>query len=203
MAQEGGRYFIRDVSRELISVIEQHETDHDSNALRDGLLRATKSLRARPDLYTLGVKREGNHITNTKYLYYDGQLQITLDELPNGKKIPAHNHGIWEALILCSGRLAHTVYERADDGKVEGYADLRVVEDRVFGPQEIAMVVPPADIHGFTALEDKTFVLTIVGGEYSPTRHYYQVEKKTYAVRTPKALRESGALEAVQGGGKS
>jgi predicted metal-dependent enzyme (double-stranded beta helix superfamily) len=175
-------------------VIAQYESDQDSDRLRSGLLRATQPLRARPDLHSLGVKREGNHITNTKYLYYDGQLQVTLDELPHGKKIPAHNHGIWEALILCSGSLSHTVYERADDGKVEGYADLRIVEDRVFRPQEIAMVVPPADIHGFTALEDKTFVLTVVGGEYSPTRHYYQVEKKTYAVRTPKALRESGAL---------
>ena len=36
--------------------------------------------------------------------------------------------------------------------------------------------------------------LTVVGGEYKPLRHYYQVEEKTYMVRTPKALRESGAL---------
>ncbi|HEX6412269.1 MAG TPA: hypothetical protein VFZ94_04410 [Burkholderiales bacterium] len=44
-----------------------------------------------------------------------------------------------------------------------------MVEDRVFAPREIAMVVPPAG-------------------------HYYQVEDKTYQVRTSKALRESGAL---------
>jgi predicted metal-dependent enzyme (double-stranded beta helix superfamily) len=187
-------YSIRDCSRALMTVMKQYEADHDSDGLRNGLLQATRPLIERPDLFKLGVKREANHITNSKWLYYDGEMSITLDELPKGKKIPPHDHGIWEALIICSGRLRHTVYERIDDGKVEGHADLRAVEDRVFGPKEIAMVVPPTEIHSFIALEDRTFALTVVGGEYKPLRHYYQVEEKTYVVRTPKALRESGAL---------
>lgn len=197
MSQQGSEYSIRECSRALMAVIEQYETDHDSDRLRNGLLQAARPLIARPDLFKLGTRREANHITNSKWLYYDGQLSLTLDEFPNGKKIPPHDHGIWEAIIVCSGRLSHTVYERTDDGKVDGHADLRVVEDRVFGPREIAIVVPPAEIHSFTALEEGTFVLTVVGGEYKPTRHYYQVENKTYMVRTPKALRESGALEAA------
>jgi predicted metal-dependent enzyme (double-stranded beta helix superfamily) len=187
-------YSIRDCSRALMTVMEQYEADHDSDHLRNGLLQATRPLIERPDLFKLGVKREANHITNSKWLYYDGEMSITLDELPKGKKIPPHDHGIWEALIICSGRLSHTVYERIDDGNVEGHADLRAIEDRVFGPKEIAMVVPPTEIHSFTALEDRTFALTVVGGEYKPLRHYYQVEEKTYVVRTPKALRDSGAL---------
>jgi predicted metal-dependent enzyme (double-stranded beta helix superfamily) len=119
---------------------------------------------------------------------------MTLDEFPNGKLIPPHDHGIWEALVLCTGRLSHTVYARADDGKVEGHAELRVVEDVELKRGEITMVVPPGDIHSFKALADSTYVITIVGGEYSPTRHYYRTEDNTYVVRTPKALRESGAL---------
>ena len=58
----------------------------------------------------------------------------------------------------------------------------------MFVPREIAMVVPPAEIHSFTALEDRTFVITVVGGEYKPMRHYYQVESKTYQVRKPKVM---------------
>ena len=187
-------YSIRECSRRLMAATSQHENDGDRERLRTSLLEAVLPLIERADLLQLGVKREANHITNSKHLYYDGQMSVTLDEFPNGKKIPPHDHGIWEAIIVCTGRMSHTVYERVDDGKVEGYADLRVVEDRVFSPREIAMVVPPAEIHSFTALEDRTFVITVVGGEYKPTRHYYQVESKTYQVRTPKALRESGAL---------
>ena len=59
----------------------------------------------------------------------------------------------------------------------------RCEQDRDFGPREIAMVVPPTEIHSFIALEDRTFALTVVGGEYKPLRHYYQVEEKTYMVR--------------------
>lgn len=194
MSQQGTEYSIRDCSRALMKVMEQYEADHDSNRLRSALLQATRPLIDRPDLFKLGVKREANHITNSKWLYYDGRMSITLDELPKGKKIPPHDHGIWEALIICSGQLRHTVYERIDDGKVDGHADLRAIEDRVFGRGEIAMVVPPTEIHSFLALEDSTFALTVVGGEYKPLRHYYQVEEKTYVVRTPKALKESGAL---------
>lgn len=189
---------IRDCSKALMVVLEQYDADHHAGHLRTGLLRATEQLRAAPNLHALGVKREGNHISNSKYLFYDGLLQITLDELPHGKKIPPHDHGIWEALIVCSGQFTHTIYERTDDGKVPGHADLRAIEDRIYSPGEVALVVPPSDIHGFTALPgDPTFVMTIIGGQYTPTRHYYNVEARTVLVHTPKALRESGALEVA------
>ncbi len=178
-------YSIRECSQRLMEVVARHEADGNRERLRSGLLEAVRPLIDRPDLLQLGVKRQANHIANSKHLYYDGQMSVTLDEFPNGKTIPPHDHGIWEAIIVCTGRLRHTVYERIDDGKVEGYADLRAVEDREFSAREIAMVIPPAEIHSFTALEDRTFVITVVGGEYKPTRHYYQVESKTYKVRRP------------------
>lgn len=181
-------YSIRECSQRLMEVVARHEADGNRERLRSGLLESVVPLIDRTDLLQLGVKRQANHITNSKHLYYDGQMSVTLDEFPNGKTIPPHDHGIWEAIIVCTGKLRHTVYERIDDGKVEGYADLRSVEDRVFGPRQIAMVIPPAEIHSFTALEDRTFVITVVGGEYKPTRHYYQVESKTYQVRAPRAV---------------
>jgi len=194
MSNLGNDHSVRASAMALIEAIDQYNLDRDSNKLRCGLLEATQPLLARPDLMKLGTKRQANHIDNSKWLYYDGQLSLTLDEFPKDKLIPPHDHGIWEALILCSGRLSHTVYARADDGKVAGHAELRVVEDVELTRGEITMVVPPGDIHSFKALSDGTFVITIVGGEYSPTRHYYRTEDNTYVVRTPKALRDSGAL---------
>jgi predicted metal-dependent enzyme (double-stranded beta helix superfamily) len=194
MSKGGEVYTTRESSRAVIAAIERFDRDHDNQALRDGLLKATQGLIARPDLLKLGTKRQANHIDNSKYLYFDGQVSMTLDQFPKGKLIPPHDHGIWEALVVCRGRLRHTVYERADDGTIEGYADLRVVEDCELKPGEVTMVVPPAEIHSFQAQADETYVITIVGGEYSPLRHYYQVEEKTYITRTPAALQQTRPL---------
>jgi predicted metal-dependent enzyme (double-stranded beta helix superfamily) len=184
----------RACAAELIMVIETYQQNGDAGALRDGLLGAIRPLVQCPDLFSLGTKRPGNHIDNSKYLYYDGQLSVTLDEFPNGKFIPPHDHGVWEALVLCAGALQHTSYKRIDDGSIEGRAELRVAEETQMNIGEIAMVVPPSDIHSFKAMAEGTFVITIVGGEYAHKRHYYNPGDDTYVIRTPKALRESGAL---------
>jgi predicted metal-dependent enzyme (double-stranded beta helix superfamily) len=181
----------------MIRTIDAYALDHDSVKLRQGLLDATLPVSLRSDLYKLGVKRQANHIENAKWLYYDDQLTLELDEFPKGKFIPPHDHGVWEALVLCSGTLKHTTYERVDDQSVEGHSELKVVEEVMMKVGDIAMVVPPSDIHSFEAMSDDTFALTIVGGEYSPLRHYYNLSANTYAVRTPKALRESGALASA------
>lgn len=187
---------IRTCAAQMIRAVDAFEHDRDEIKFRQALLDATLPVSKRPDLYKLGTKRQANHIDNAKWLYYDDQLTLELDEFPHGKFIPPHDHGVWEALVLCKGSLKHTTYERVDDRSVEGHSELKVVEESVMKVGEIAMVVPPSDIHSFQALTEDTYVLTIVGGEYSPLRHYYNLEANTYAVRTPKALRESGALGA-------
>jgi hypothetical protein len=55
------------------------------------------------------------------------------------------------------------------------------------------MVVPPG-IHGFKALADSTFVITIVGGAYGRHVTITGPSQATYVVRTPKALRDNGAM---------
>ncbi len=185
---------VRACAAQVMRVISEYDQDRDPASLRMGLVEATRPLVKHPELFQLGTKRVANHIDNSRYLYYDGLLSMTLDEFPKGKLIPPHDHGIWEALILCSGKLRHTVYGRADDGTVPGRAELKVTEDIEMAVGDIAMVVPPADIHSFQAVTEGTFVITIVGGEYAAKRHYYNTNDNTYAVRTPTALRESGAL---------
>ena len=197
MAHSDSPSSIRTCAARMIRTIDAYALDHDSVKLRQGLLDATLPVSQRSDLYKLGVKRQANHIENAKWLYYDDQLTLELDEFPKGKFIPPHDHGVWEALVLCSGTLKHTTYERVDDQSVEGHSELKVVEEVMMKVGDIAMVVPPSDIHSFEAMSDDTFALTIVGGEYSPLRHYYNLSATTDAVRTPKALRESGALASA------
>ena len=82
--------------------------------------------------------------------------------------------------------LKHVVYDRRDDGKKEGFADLAIIDDRVLEKNDVAIVAPPSEIHSFTALTDDTISLTIVGGTYKPDRKYYNAADKTYVVRQPK-----------------
>ena len=137
---------------------------------------------------SLGVKRQGNHIDNSKYLYYDGQLVISLDEFPKGKRIPPHDHGVWEALAVYQGSFDHTVYERLDDGSKEGFADLKTVDDRRLKPGDVAIVAQPAEIHTFVALEESTYSVTVVGGHYAEERHYFKPEDKTCVKRKPRVV---------------
>lgn len=185
---------VRASARAIMQAIEAFDRDGDAANLRAALLASTRALRARPDLLTLGTKRQANHIDNSRWLYYDGQMSMTLDEFPKGKFIPPHDHGVWEAIVVCTGRMNHAVYSRQDDGTAPGHAELRVDEDTELEPGQVAMVVPPMDIHSFRALADSTYVMTIVGGEYAATRRYYRLEDNTYQVRTPKAVRASGVL---------
>ena len=56
----------------------------DPESRRAGLLDALGPFVERPGLFSLGVRRPGNHIDNSKYVYYDGELSITIDQLSQG-----------------------------------------------------------------------------------------------------------------------
>jgi predicted metal-dependent enzyme (double-stranded beta helix superfamily) len=186
MTQTESEDVVRATALQLIKEIERHAKDELK--LRAGVTRSVRALLERPDLLSLGVYRKGNHITNSKYLYYDGRLQLTLDQFPKDKTVPPHDHGTWEALAIYRGRVKHTVYERVDDGSKPGFAELKIVDDRILEHGDVAMVVPPSEIHAFTALTDDTYSLTIIGDHYKPERRYYNAEEKSYVVRSPKVV---------------
>lgn len=176
-------FTIRDLATEVFRLMSIHGSDGAKllAGLRVPLSRVLVS-----DLSNIGVKREGNHIDESRYLYYDGHMSITFDHMPKDKDIPPHDHGVWEALGLYSGQLKHTVYDRKDDGSREGYAELKVIDDRILQPKEMAIVAPPAEIHGFTALTEDTWTVTIVGGPYKLDRCYYKPEENSYVRANPK-----------------
>ena len=180
-AQNG--YTIRDLALEVQRQVSLHGADGAKllEGLREPLSRILGS-----DLSGVGVPREGNHIDESRYLYYDCDMSITLDHMPIGKDIPPHDHGVWEALGLYSGELRHTVYDRKDDGSREGYAELEIIDNRTLRPGDMAIVAPPAEIHGFTALTDDTWTVTLVGGPYKADRSYFNPENNSYVRANPK-----------------
>jgi predicted metal-dependent enzyme (double-stranded beta helix superfamily) len=188
MSAGSDRYVIRECAQEIIAAFKEHR--EDAPVLTDSILAATRRLIDHPDLTALGARRQGNFVNNSKYLYYDSQLEITLNQMPVGKQFPPHDHGTCEALIIYSGQLHHTVYERVDDGRREGYAELNIVDDRVLTRGNIALMMPPVEIHSFRALTDDTFILTVVEGRYKPERHFYHPEDRTYSINSPQAARE-------------
>ena len=183
----GGDALVEFTVRDLAQAVQKQMAIHGKDAalilegIRDPVAKILNS-----NLRDIGVKREGNHIDESRYLYYDGEMSITFDLLPKGKDIPPHDHGIWEALAIYSGALHHTVYDRKDDGSKEGYAELQVIDDRVLQPGEMSIVAPPAEIHSFTALTDDTWSVTIVGGRYKLDRHYYDPANNSCKIANPK-----------------
>ncbi len=172
---------IRDCAQAIATAIARY--GGDGQKLGAAIKASLRDIVAMPNLLELGIPREGNNVAFSQYLYFDGELSIIIFEVPNGKTIPPHDHGIWETLSVYRGRIRHVVYERVDDQTVPGAAELRVAEDRELGPGDFAIVSPPADIHSFTALSDGTYGITVVSGAYKRDRHYYQPEKNTYVIR--------------------
>lgn len=172
---------IRDCAQAIAAAIAAH--GRDGEQLGAAIEASLGELISLPDLLERGIPREGNNVAFSQYLYFDGELSIIIFEVPNGKTIPAHDHGVWETLSVYRGRMRHVVYERIDDQTIPGAAELRVMEDRVLEPGDFAIVAPPADIHSFTALSDGTYGITVVSGAYKRDRHYYQPEKNTYVIR--------------------
>lgn len=179
---------IANQSAHLIRSVAQTVVAHSDNpsALAVALAKPFRDLLACPDLETKGVPRAGNHVSNSFYLYYDGDLSILLFELPKGKRVPAHDHGNWETMGIYRGEVRHTVYERSDDGATPGKATLRTVDDRTLRPGDTALVAPPADIHSFVATVEGTWGITVASGIYMDERNYFDVENGTVVRKRPR-----------------
>lgn len=176
---------IRACADAVVRTLDRH--GHDTAALSAALREPFARLLRRPDLLSIGVERRGNHVSDSQYLYYDGDLSILLFQLPEGKRVPAHDHGNWESMFVYRGRMRHTVYERLDDGTAPGFADLKVVDDRVMEPGDSAVIAPPADIHTFMGLAGETYGITVASGTYKAERCYFRPEDKTCFVKNPRA----------------
>lgn len=171
----------RECAQMIIDAIAQSGDDYAAmaSALKTPLAELIKN----DNLSALGAPRQGNNVTSSLYLYFDGQLSILLFEVPSDRTIPPHDHGIWEAFCTYRGKVRHETMRRIDDESVDGYAELETISEDILGPGDLTVIAPPADIHSFTALQEGTLGLTIANGPYKHNRHYYQPETNTYVVK--------------------
>ena len=174
MPQNGSVYSIQQCAVDINHAIANAGTD--AKKLAAGLSEPMKKLMQRDDLLEIGLPRQGNNVAFSRYLYFDADMTIIVFKVPMGKPVQPHDHGIWESLFVYRGQIKHTKYKRADAGDRDGYADLQVVEDAVLSPGEFTVVAPPEDIHGFVALADETYGITVVKGEYKDIRNYFTPE---------------------------
>jgi len=125
---------------------------------------------------------------NRFLIHSDGDNDITLylNVMRPGKKIPAHDHTTWACVAAAFGVEVNTLYDRIDDGAVEGKADLRVSEVIDLGPgSSVAMM--PNDIHSVEIKgEDCIRHLHFYGQplETLKGRTVYDVEAGTYKMMT-------------------
>jgi predicted metal-dependent enzyme (double-stranded beta helix superfamily) len=183
-----GSYSIRQCAQDLIRLLAANQ--NNLAKAEQEAIPYLQRLMERPDLFELGVKREGNHTGESLWLYYDYDLSIMTARMPKGTAVPVHNHGTWEVVGVYRGAIKYTMYERVDDGSQRFYSDLKVVEDRIMRPVDVSICPPPPhDLHGFTALTDETYIVAVVGGPYAPVREYHNPAEHYYIERHQQAWR--------------
>jgi predicted metal-dependent enzyme (double-stranded beta helix superfamily) len=184
------RYSPGRCARDIYAAIEAHEDD--IAAARDELIGPLARLAQEEDLLEVGLPRESNHGNAGSWLYWDGEIGIFTAGFPAGVRIPVHDHGTWEIVGTYTGELDYQAYRRVDDGSVDGYAELEVVEDRILHPGDFSVVPPPPDdIHGFEPRGGDMWMMGVLHGAFAPERRYFDVAGRSYEVRHQQAWRRS------------
>jgi len=174
--------------RDIVAAADRFGRD-DVDRARTAMAEPIHRLVERNDLLGAGIPRPGNNVAESYYLYFDGELSVVLFKVPTDAAVQPHDHGVWETLFVWRGALRHTVYERTDDRSTPGRAVLREHASTTLNPGDFAIVAPPRDIHGFCALTEGTYGITVSRGLYNPERLYFDVGAQTCATRRPRTLR--------------
>jgi predicted metal-dependent enzyme (double-stranded beta helix superfamily) len=124
-------------------------------------------------------------LKRSRLAYFDPGLTILVSAFGPEFREPIHNHGLWNVLLICAGRMHFRGYRREDDQSKDGYAEISLFEDRIVGPGEIGAVGPPPhDIHALDVLDEDTWLITVSPGDASNVRQIYDLETNSYTLQT-------------------
>ena len=97
-----------------------------------------------------------------------------------GRGAPPHNHGTWAVVAGVDGPEKNVFYERLDDGKRAGHAELKVVGEKLFAEGEV-LAMPNGTLHSVRNESATTTVsLHIYGRHLNHTgRSQFDLERRT------------------------
>ena len=76
----------------------------------------------------------------------DGQYALYMSTSISDQKPPPHNHATWAVIVGIQGEERNWLFERTDDGSVQGRGTVRVVDEQVAAPGT-GVALMPEDIH--------------------------------------------------------
>jgi predicted metal-dependent enzyme (double-stranded beta helix superfamily) len=112
-----------------------------------------------------------------------------------------HDHGSWGIIGTLVAKLGEKKYERIDDGKQEGYADIRQTASGVYGPGETTCVLPLNE--GLHAMDNPTDGIAVSVNVYGKTigrgyTQFFDPAKKTVTrIYPPRTLKEVLAVKTL------
>lgn len=110
-----------------------------------------------------------------RYLIYtggDSDITLYLNVMRPGKKIPPHDHTTWACVAAVVGSEFNTLYDRLDDGAVQGKAEIQEREVIELAPGGSVSLMPD-DIHS----------VEIRGNECIRHLHFYGRPLETLTAR--------------------
>ena len=99
--------------------------------------------------------------------------------LPN-RGAPAHNHGTWAVVVGVDGPEKNVFFERTDDGRRPGYAELKKIGEKIFDFGDV-LAMPTGGLHSIWNESATTSVsLHIYGRHLNYTgRSQFDPDKRT------------------------
>jgi predicted metal-dependent enzyme (double-stranded beta helix superfamily) len=124
-------------------------------------------------------------LKRSRIAYFDPGLTILVSAFGPEFREPIHDHGLWNILLICQGRMHFRGYRRLDDLSRDGYAEIGKVEDRIVGAGQIGAVGPPPhDIHALDVLDEDTWMVTVTPGDAKDVRNIYDPATSSYTLQT-------------------
>jgi predicted metal-dependent enzyme (double-stranded beta helix superfamily) len=135
-----------------------------------------------PNCIEAKFKRHGGKTYGRYMLHRAPLFNVTTVVWGPGDGAKAHNHDTWGLVGVVENELQETRFERFDDGKKEGYAELAVIGVKQNKAGMVSTLLAPAnDIHEMLNVTQRNTVEVHVYGKdlANMQRLQFDVEKKT------------------------